>query len=513
MRRRSLLATLGASVSLLSGCSGDPQSKTDPATETAPSTEPQTEKPSPTERPPSEVVQFEEADGWPPQGSFITTDTIPRTYALSRTRYRVEAGGEVRLKFDRTATANHPARLVASLQNIDRFRESFQLDWEVPFGRAASEQPHAHGEQRTTGGVTHADSLLFVPTENHDLVADPPTVDRADDGTWRLTEEPQPWQPDEVVLDPNEAIRGEYVLAGHPEGTGRPTGVYEFVRGQRDPLTVTVWNPNQPGPTGTSRFEGESVPALATGEDEPSVQWFHEADETTPSFVRPSTERATLPASVTFRFINHTEETLGCGHWTLYKLHQGEWYDLGPYIRLSVCYQEWPGGTDSARYELFNGDGFDGSQLGGERTKDFLGGGRYAAVVGFGHQTGHSGAMVDLVGDPVEIVPTADTTVERDGDRVTVTSARWDAATKDDHQEQVRLRLTRTDSAELTLIREQVMQRRYRALRNTFALLDDSVEEVVLRTNDRVADRVTGYDSQRASFRLDGEAYELTVLS
>lgn len=512
MRRRSLLASLGAGVSLLSGCGGSRADSTATDTDTATDSETPTVSPTPTERPPSEVVQFEESEGWLPPGALLTTETRPRTYALSTVRYGVDDGGEVRLKFDRTATEDHPARLVASLQNTDRFREAFRLDWQVPFGNASSEQPHPHGERRTTGGVTHADSLLFVPTENHDLVDDPPAVELAGDGTWRLAEEPTRWQPEEVVLDANEAVRGEYAVVGHPEGTGRPTGVYEFVRGQADPLKLTVWNTEQSGPTTESRFQGESVPPLGDG-DGNSVSWFHEADASTPTFVRPSTERAELPTSVTFRFVNHAAETLGCGHWRLYKLHEGTWYDLGPYIRLSICYQEPPGGTDAMTYQLFNGRGFDDGIHGDERTQDYLGGGRYAAVVGFGAETGRSGALLDVDADPVELVPTADATAERDGDRVVVTNDEWRAAGEGAHGDRTRLRLTRADAAERTLIREQVMQRRYRGLRNSLPFLDADVNEVVLRTDDTVADRATGYESSRARFRLDGAAYEIAVES
>lgn len=504
MRRRRFLAALGAGLPLLSGCGAN--SPTGSPTEPASPTDSPTPTPTP-QGTPSELVTFEEGSGWVGSGSLLDLETIPRTYVLSRQRYRADDGGEVRLKFDRTATAAHPARLVASLQNTDRFAEEFRLDWLTPFGRTTSEQPHAHGERRTSAGVTHADSLIFAPTANHDLVDDPPHVERDSDGLWRVTEEPTRWLPETVVLEPGEAIRGEYAVVGHPEGTGRPTGVYEFVRGQAEPLKLTVWNTEAPGPTESSRFSGQSVPALAEGEDESEVAWFHEADETTPTFVRPSTERAELPAGVTFRFVNHARETLGCGHWTLYKLHEGQWYSLGPLFRLSICYQVAPGGTDTWALELFNGDGIDGSSYGDEQTMDFLGGGRYAAVVGFGHETGRSGALVDLVGDPIDIVPTADAESERDGDTVTVTTSNW----RDEDRDRLQLRLRRADSADRQLVREQVMLRRYRGLRNTLPFLEPDVDEVVLRTSETVVDSAVGFDSERARYRVDGRAYELTV--
>lgn len=501
MRRRRFLAALGAGFALLSGC-GSNGSDSSPTGTDSP-----TESPSPTPQgTPSELVTFEESDDWLGPGALLDLETIPRTYALSQQRYRVAEGGEVRLKFDRTATADHPARLVASLQNTDRYREEFRLDWLVPFGRATSERPHPHGTRRTTGGVSHADSLVFAPTGDHDLVDDPPRVERDDDGLWRLAADTDPRQPEAVTLEPGEAVRGEYAVVGHPEGTGRPPGVYEFVRGQNDPLKLTVWNAEQPGPIQSSRFSGKSVPALGDDE-EPSVAWFHEAGETTPTFVRPSTEQATLPAGVTFRFINHSRETLGCGHWTLYKLHAGEWFSLGPLVRLAVCYQVAPGGTDTWTLDLYNGDGIDNSPYDDDETHDFLGGGTYAAVVGFGHETGRSGALVDLQGEQIDIVPTADAAAERDGATVTVTTPRW----RDAETGSVTLRLTRAASADTTLIPEQVMLGRYQGLRNSLAFLDSGVDEVLLRTNDRVADRTVGFDGERSRYRVEGEAYELTV--
>jgi hypothetical protein len=504
MERRRFLATLGAGLPLLGGCGS---SGTESPTE-SPSESP-TPSPSPTPRTstPDELVTFEEDSGWIGAGSLLDLETIPRTYVLSRQRYRVDEGGEVRLKFDRTATDDHPARLVASLQNTDRYTEEFRLDWLAPFGRSTSERPRGYGERRTSAGVTHADSLVFAPTENHDLVDTPPSVRRDDDGLWRLVSEPTRWQPETVVLEPGEAVRGEYAVVGHPEGTGRPTGVYEFVRGQEDPLSVTVWNPETPGPEESSRFSGDDVPTLAEGEDESPVAWYHDADETTPSFVRPSTEQADLPAGVTFRFINRSRETLGCGHWTLYKLTDGEWFSLGPLFRLSICYQVDPGDTDAWHLDLFNGDGIEGNSYGDEQTFDFIGGGTYAAVVGFGHETGRSGALVELEGDQVDIQPTADAEAERDGSTVTVTTPRW----RDEESESVRLRLTRADSAEKTLVAEQVMLRRYLGLRNTLPYLDDDVDEVVLRTDESVADSAVGFDSSQSRYRFRGAAYELSV--
>ena len=73
--------------------------------------------------------------------------------------------------------------------------------------------------------------------------------------------------------------------------------------------------------------------------------------------------------------------------------------------------------------------------------------------------------------------------------------------------------LTRADSADRTLIAEQVMRERYRGLRNLLAYVEDGVERdpetVVLRTDERTAQRVVGHDAERTRFGFDGQTYEV----
>ena len=47
---------------------------------------------------------------------------------------------------------------------------------------------------------------------------------------------------------------------------------------------MTVWETDAPGPEPASRFEGVSLPSLP-GEN--GIAWYHEADTSTPTFVRP----------------------------------------------------------------------------------------------------------------------------------------------------------------------------------------------------------------------------------
>jgi len=482
--------------------------ETDPRTDTDSSTPGGTE-PSPTERnnTSDEVVQLEGNQLF--GASIVDLETVDRTYALSPIRYRTEGGAEVRMRFDATATAEGPARLVSSLQNTGNYPEQFDLDWLPPFGRPSSEPPREHHERLMGGGHRDEGSLVLAPTANHDLVDDPPAVERDDDGLWRLVDDIDRWLPERLTLDAGEAVRGEYAVVGHPDGSGRPTGVYEYRRGfdDEDPR-ITVWETDAPGPDEESRFAGESVPSLAGdegGDDAGGTAWFHEADESTAAYLRPGTEKTDLPAGITFQFVNHTRESLGCGHWYVYKRHDGEWFDLGPYVRTAECRMVPPAGTKSWTLHAYNGGGDLPPEDG--RAYPFLGGGRYAVSVGYGDESSSSAAMVELTGDPVDVVPTEDVESERTGSIVTVTDPEWSG----DEEDAVTLTLTRADSAEETLIREQVMRERHRGLRNTLAFVEDGVEAVRLRTIDRFAQGSVGYDGSTRRFRVDGQAYELSA--
>ncbi|MFD1526996.1 hypothetical protein ACFR9S_11940, partial [Halolamina salina] len=210
MRRRALLASLAAGSSLLAGCSSTDPTETAPTdTETA-GTDTPTATPSTPAGTPDEVVQLEGNALF--GASTIDLGTADRTYALSPMRYRTEDGAEIRMRFDATATADRPARLVASLQNTERYRESVDLDWLPPFGRPSSEPPRDHGEPLMGGGLRDEGSLIFAPTANHDLVDEPPEIERDGDGLWRLAGDIHRWLPETITLDPGEAIRGEYAV-------------------------------------------------------------------------------------------------------------------------------------------------------------------------------------------------------------------------------------------------------------------------------------------------------------
>jgi hypothetical protein len=492
MKRRSLLATIATTVPAAAGCVDTPVGSTPGDTES-----PTGDHSTPTDTP-------GEPRGRDDAVSVVDLGTAPRTYALAPTRYRDDDGGRVDLRFVETATADHPARVRATLHNRTDVENRFRLDWLPPFGRHASTVPRKpwskgrHGREHT-----YRAELVFAPTGDDDLVGDPPAVERDGDGLWRAGEVTD-WTPEPVLLAPDESVTADYHLVGHPDGAGdgRPTGVYEFSRGGERPLRVSVWNTERPGPTGESRFAGLSVPPLP---GEGTTAWFHEADGSTETFVRPATERTDLPAAVLFTFVNHGRESTGCGHWQLYKLVDGEWFDLGPFVHTADCRTVRAGGSKRRVLRAAHGEALPCEEP--STTVGFLGGGRYAFVAGYGLGVDRSGALVEFDAPAVSVHPTDDVSASRDGDTVRVTSPRYGESEGDRRV----LQVDRADAADRRVVAEQVLQRR--GLRNTLSLFEAGVETVLLRTDRQVATRASGHGDVPTRFRFDGQAYAVSVMA
>lgn len=494
MRRRALLAGVSTGLASLAGCSDSLPPSTDTSGTVTP-VDPPTDSPA---TPP------EDPDG-PGLGaaSVIDLQTNGATYALAPLRYRSDDDARVQLRFASTATADAPATVAARLTNENPVANSFRLEWTPPFGRPFSEIPYRAGENHTGQG-TYRDGLVLAPRGDVDVVDDPPEIERDDDGHWRLAEKPGDWFPEHVRLAAGESLSGTFAVVGRPEGVGRdrPSGVYEFTRPDHRPLRITVWETGTPGPTGESRFGGASLPSLP---GDATTAWFHEADRTTASFVRPSVERTDLPARVEFTFVNRSRGSTSCGHWTLYKLVDSTWYRLGPDAHTADCRVVPPGGWKTWSIRVANGEMAPCEA----RSFPFLGGGRYAAVAGYGHATPRAAALVAVNAPSVTIVPTDDVIATRSNGTVTATAKPWRTAPDDEHRSRAELVLEPAETAERTVIAEQVMRRRRRGFRNTLAFADQDVERVVLRTDDQAADRALGYGDGQSRFRFDGDTFVL----
>jgi len=514
MRRRALLASLAAGATSLAGCSflGDASSgdrgdspesdlRTGVGTITA----------APVPNSTRDLATDPRTGGRLPApdstASVVELETVSRTCAFAPTTIYTDSRAEAVLWFDRTATADHPARLVGWIENAADSTGTVRLDRIPAVGRVHARRPDDADD--ADGGAT----LHLAPTDEHALAETVPEVSRTDGGRWAV-DSVGDWTTPAVRLAPRERRRLSSVVVAGPDSSGLPTGVYEFP-GDNGNARATVWDTASPGPEAESQFAGQSVPTPGLGDsdgDGRSIQWYHEADRTTPVFVRPTTERLELDGEVRFTAINHSREHLRCGHWSLYKLVDEEWFFLGPHVRIPECRSLAPGERDTWALLAFNGapSARESRFVGIKRP--YLGGGRYGVVTGFGHPADASAALVELVGPPVEIEPTEGTTAERDGDVVTVTSDRHG---DDEHPDDASFTLERADGAAKfaveRLIAEQVMGEQRLGppggLRNALPFLDQDVERVVVRTDERIRERVLGEDGSERQFRLRGATY------
>lgn len=476
MRRRALLTSI---IAASAGCAsiGEP-------TATNRTTEP-----------PSDRTTAEQPTGTPPAGpdrftSVVDLQTGSRTYAYAPTRMRTDQGLVARLWFQRTATADGPAVVGGWLANRAEY------DVTVPT-RTVPVVGDPDGRARDVDAET--DTLYLAPTPDHALATTVPEVERGPDGFWRARELGD-WYPDRLSLDSGEWVRLAAAVVGGPAATGRPPGRYVFRRA--DPrVRLAVWPTDTPGPTADSRFADRSVPSV--GEQ---TVWFHEADRTTPVFVRPTRERLTLDGRVRFRAINHSHQRVGCGHWNLYKLVDDRWFHVDPIVHTADCRQLLPGEQVEWSLRAFNGrpvacecDGL---------TRGWLGGGLYAVVSGYGESG--TGALVELVGDPVELRPTPDATVEREGATARVTTERFDDGSD---PPDARLVVTRAETADERLIVEQLYRDHpfgtNRALRNGVAVMEPSLDRVVVRTDERAVDGAIGSQAETRHVGVRNTAYEL----
>jgi hypothetical protein len=182
----------------------------------------------------------------------------------------------------------------------------------------------------------------------------------------------------------------------------------------------------------------------------------------------------------------------------------------GPHRRLP---RPPPGGRLRWSLRAFTGEAVGvGCRCGDGLTAGYLGGGEYGVVAGYGAEADASGALVELAGEPVTLAPTDDAGIEREGDVATVSTDRHGDG---ERPADATLVMTRADRADERVIAEQVMgpdpgfrPLPGRGLRNALAALEPGVERVVVRTDERVADRATGDgDVRRVRFR--GGAYEI----
>jgi len=463
MRRRGLLAALGAGLAGLAGCSADDGDRPPVTPAPVPEAGPTTATPAP-EPATASVIQFPDAG--------LTASLFPT---------RLRTGRLVtELSFLGPPTEQGPARVAVTLRNTSGRLGAFRF-----------------------GVVVPRDDLLLVPTESHPAV-DPrsaPPLERGPAGCWRLAE-PVPRFPvaGGVQLPPEGALTGEYALVAPPDRGCPAPGRYGF--GGGGGITVALWPTDSPGPTGDPRFAGRSVPPLG-----PETVWYHEATPATPVTVRPDAERAAVPAELGFRLVNHGRDPLRGNGWGLYKLVGGRWYPIRPAVFEEFA-RSVPPGDELAWQFRFTGRRPD---PGGDTRRPLavgpLGGGTYAFAPDYYDDGRLYAALFELRGEPVTVTPAAGLSVERsDG----VVEARSPSATEPGWT--VRVRPTGREP-DLRLLPEQLLRSRYRAFRNSLPLFDETVVAVLLRTDRSAVEAALGRAPGETIVTYEGERYAVGVRS
>jgi len=322
-------------------------------------------------------------------------------------------------------------------------------------GSATAEPTSARGTMRRDGG--DVPWFALAPTPDHPFAVTTPTIERGDDGRWRVGAV-DAWLPEELVLSGLERRTGRYALVDVPGLAGLAPGRYRMGAGDLA-TTAYVWSRSAPGPSVASGFAGAGLPAVEGVET-----WFHGATERTRSWLAPAAERASVPGELRFELVNHHEHNLvgRLDRVQCYRLADGAWYPLSWGSTNDISEPVLPGQRVSWTVRLA-GDG--DLPAGSGPAFPFLGGGTYAFATDYGD--GYAAAF-DLEAPELSLEPTPGVATTREGDAVVVTHPEWPGADRG-----VTFVLeAATDSPSRRLVTEQAY--RDPVLRNALAFAADA---------------------------------------
>jgi hypothetical protein len=499
VRRRALLAGLAG----LAGCSGLAGDE-----RPAQSGRTLTPAPVPTETPRPTPGPFErELD---PAAAVFGFDALTgRTLALGPPGYS-RGGLSIRMQFAREATAEEPPRVRAFLR--PRAPGPVTVPFDSPPFAPRPRLTRLDGS--TLDSAAAAGVCYLVPAPGSAFAERVPDVELARGAGrrfWRLAESPRDWLPERGEVPAESTLVGEFRLVAGPEAAAPLAGRYVGEAAGPVAVSLSAWDRDAPGPTADSRFEG-AVPQLPQGR---ATLWFHQLSPRAAVYLRPSAERVEPPASVAVTLVNHSREAVRASDWSVHRLVDDRWYELGPLFRDSAARFVPPGGRHRWRFGLAHGPadevpgGFD--RL--DRQLGFLGGGRYGIAAGSTGDEDRPAALVELVAPATTVRPTADATATRDGDRVVVAADPprddpddeprtlvLDRLPLGDRTATPRPRVTEVGGGLPRLLPEQAM--RSRGLRNTLPFAEGA-DQVRLRTTDDV----TRGALRRVAFRTGGRRF------
>jgi len=414
-----------------------------------------------------------------------------------------------------------PPRLRTAHANTGEETEEYELVSLPPYDGVAENE--------------NGDVMYAVPTDKHDLAKDTPEVTR-DDGAWYLEgdHDRDDWLPTTFELAPETGYVGEYFLVSEDGELGE--GDYRFGdRQEQAPetlsLTVSAWETESPGSSEKSRFERGSLPEEANGEE---LSFYHDADETTEVYLKPSKEIIDLSeqeeAEMEFELINRSEviSSTSDWSWSLRKLVNSDWavVDGGQGGRVGNYRTSWPGRKMRRRMRYSHGkpEGDDLMSVGGgefayidtegngdgsnpdghavhtyDATRVFgpIGGGKYAYDPSVSFEDVRPAAVFEVEAPPIDVEPPEDASAEREGARVVVSVG--------DESESAFV-VERADVDEGETIPSEALYGVENSLRYAVPFFEDDVEEVRVEADEETVEDAFPSEDERV-FEHGGTDY------
>ena len=511
MRRRYLLAS--AALTLSSGCIGGDESEPTVDQSNDDNDEPDSvdeqDTDSTTDDPSYATIDDEfdpidRPDGLP--GSELFDLEAPELRgSLVPATYRVGDGLQARITIAAEPDEDGPLIVAASVTNEAEYTQYVRARDIPPFNAPRNASVEGYADRRPETNGSKGRLTIRATAESPFIDADPNLL-RDQDGIWQIADPDRPQSyPDVIRLDPGQTLYGEFAILS-PSGSGAvQPGRYEFMLRDRG-FGFTLWESGHPGPIEESRFAGSSVPTIRDG----TMNWYHEADATTETYLYPSAEQVELPELLTFTFVNHADESAGGNpfDWALHKLVDGRWYKIAPWMLPLPFSLMAPGTSRSYSRVFFNDAGFEvGYDAGADRLRPipYLGGGTYAISVGFSVGDGRPTALVELEGDPVTVSASDDVEIlEQDNDRVRLNDPSAGMP-------RYVVQLTEADEdvkPNRRLIPEQVMQSEHAAVRNLLAYRHDA-EVVEIQVSGYRIGLALGSDEEHAHLAFEDGVYRI----
>ncbi len=502
-RRRFIFASVAAGVTATAGCAellgvGD-------------------DEPTPSPNGQADSGPTEELDALLEPGRTVEFTNIPLAASVPDGSFKTDDGIVMAVDIIEPATEIGPAILRMGLQNTRSFGQPFEL------GRTGILDHPPWTEANGT-------NLLVLPADSRPIGerATLPVTDTM--YRWRPDSLMGPFYPEYLHLEAEETLIADFYLLSEATPTSAPFGPGRYTFEGDEPITISIWDHEAPGPSGQSRFDDTTVPSP---QKDMAISWYHEATDQTEVYLQPATEFSELPTALGFEVVNYSSEPVDgrLGNMNLYKFDGSEWFDLTPNFELpyhgqivipelpTLDHHEpalpidvgerttvYPGDTATAPVMFNQQEGIEHENM---LVAHFLGNGRYAIESEYQYDGAHLATMFELDGPALEVEPEADATLDVDIDAVTVELPTGPWAIE---PVEVVVEQSISEGFDFRVISEQLYQTRFRSLRNSIPLFDiESVETVRVIGPHQLVEPFQEADTESLKVEFEGGFYQMTA--